>query len=84
MMQGVIEFLVSDAPEAEKLRNQFIFKIIPMLNPDGVIHGNYRCDLAGRDLNRVWRNPSEVDFYFQQLKKLVLISHYISYKKAHV
>ena len=23
-----------------------------MLNPDGVIHGNYRCSLAGTDLNR--------------------------------
>ena len=23
-----------------------------MLNPDGVVVGNYRCSLAGRDLNR--------------------------------
>ena len=26
-----------------------------MLNPDGVIVGNYRCSLAGRDLNRNYR-----------------------------
>lgn len=26
-----------------------------MLNPDGVIVGNYRCNLAGVDLNRVWQ-----------------------------
>ena len=25
-----------------------------MLNPDGVINGNYRCSLLGYDLNRVW------------------------------
>ena len=25
--------------------------ILPMLNPDGVINGNYRCSLAGCDLN---------------------------------
>jgi hypothetical protein len=31
-----------------------------MLNPDGVIHGNYRCSLAGIDLNRVWDNPAPV------------------------
>ena len=34
------------------LRDTFIFKVVPMLNPDGVIVGNYRCSLAGRDLNR--------------------------------
>lgn len=28
-----------------------------MLNPDGVIHGNYRCNLAGHDLNRRWQCP---------------------------
>lgn len=28
-----------------------------MLNPDGVIIGNYRCSLAGDDLNRQWSNP---------------------------
>jgi len=22
------------------------------MNPDGVIHGNYRCSLSGMDLNR--------------------------------
>ena len=40
MMNGVIDFLVSDDPSAELLRNTFVFKIIPMLNPDGVIVGN--------------------------------------------
>jgi len=29
-----------------------------MLNPDGVIVGNYRCSLAAVDLNRQWSNPS--------------------------
>jgi len=29
-----------------------------MLNPDGVIVGNYRCSLAGQDLNRLWDAPS--------------------------
>jgi murein tripeptide amidase MpaA len=31
-----------------------------MLNPDGVINGNYRCSLAGCDLNRRWKTPSKV------------------------
>lgn len=37
----------------------FVFKIVPMLNPDGVINGNYRCNLLGTDLNRRWRTPSQ-------------------------
>ena len=57
MMKGVIEFLVSNTAEAQSLRENFVFKIIPMLNPDGVINGNYRCSLAGQDLNRRWKVP---------------------------
>jgi len=59
-MKGIIEFLVSDDNIAEILRKNFIFKIVPMLNPDGVINGNYRCSLAGCDLNRRWDFPSKV------------------------
>lgn len=29
-----------------------IVKVVPMMNPDGVILGNYRTGVAGRDLNR--------------------------------
>ena len=39
------------------LRRHFVFKIVPMLNVDGVIVGNYRCSLAGVDLNRIYRDP---------------------------
>ena len=40
----------------------FIFKIVPMLNPDGVIVGNYRCSLAGRDLNRNYKTVLKDSF----------------------
>ena len=42
------------------LREKFVFKIIPMLNPDGVICGNTRTSLSGFDLNRVWMDPDPV------------------------
>jgi len=58
IVEGIIKFLVSDDPVAHALRATFIFKIVPMLNPDGVIIGNYRCSLSGNDLNRQWKNPS--------------------------
>ena len=51
-MEGVVEFLMSNDMEARILRNTYVFKIVPMLNPDGVIVGNYRSSLGGHDLNR--------------------------------
>jgi murein tripeptide amidase MpaA len=47
IMQGLLDYLVSDEEGARYLRNNFVFKIVPMLNPDGVIIGNYRCSLSG-------------------------------------
>jgi cytosolic carboxypeptidase protein 2/3 len=59
VVQGFIKFLLSDDPVARQLRSQYIFKIVPMLNPDGVIYGNYRWSLLGFDLNRRWLEPSK-------------------------
>ncbi|NXK91229.1 CBPC4 carboxypeptidase, partial [Formicarius rufipectus] len=58
VMKGTLEFLVSSDPIADLLRKCFIFKIVPMLNPDGVINGNHRCSLSGDDLNRQWLTPN--------------------------
>lgn len=52
IMEGIIEFLVSNDPNAQKLWDKFVFKIVPMLNPDGVIIGNYWCSISAVDLNR--------------------------------
>jgi murein tripeptide amidase MpaA len=59
IMEGIINFLVSRDPLAQELRARFVFKLIPMLNPDGVIHGNYRANLAGIDLNRIWDSTDQ-------------------------
>nr|CAD2176105.1 unnamed protein product [Meloidogyne enterolobii] len=60
IIHGFIQFLLSSHPLAIRARDLFIFKIIPMLNPDGVINGSHRCSLAGQDLNRVWNCPSPI------------------------
>jgi murein tripeptide amidase MpaA len=52
IIEGLISCLVGDSAVAHKLRDRFVFKIVPMLNPDGVVIGNYRCSLSGQDLNR--------------------------------
>ncbi|XP_053512330.1 cytosolic carboxypeptidase 1 isoform X1 [Artibeus jamaicensis] len=58
VMKGTLEYLMSSHPTAQSLRECYIFKIVPMLNPDGVINGNHRCSLSGEDLNRQWQSPS--------------------------
>ena len=61
MMRGLLFFLTDpNDEEAKMLRDNFVFKVVPMLNPDGVINGNYRSSLAGCDLNRRWKTPSKV------------------------
>lgn len=52
------DFITGNSLDAKLLRSKFVFKVVPMLNPDGVINGNYRCSLAGVDLNRTWLEPS--------------------------
>ncbi|XP_037308586.2 cytosolic carboxypeptidase 4 isoform X2 [Pungitius pungitius] len=60
VMKGTLEFLCSSDPVAQSLREAFVFKLIPMLNPDGVVNGTNRCDLSGEDLNRQWSKPDPV------------------------
>nr|XP_031311258.1 cytosolic carboxypeptidase 3 isoform X1 [Camelus dromedarius] len=52
IIKGFLDYILGDSSDAQLLRDTFIFKVVPMLNPDGVIVGNYRCSLAGQDLNR--------------------------------
>lgn len=60
VLKGAIDFLCGYSRQAQLLRRYFIFRIIPMLNPDGVVHGNTRTTLLGVDLNRRWTNPSKL------------------------
>ena len=42
MVEGLLTFITSEHPVARKLRRSTIFKVVPCMNPDGVINGNYR------------------------------------------
>ena len=58
IMKGLMDSLATSDSKASKfLRENFVLLIIPMMNPDGVSIGNYRCSLSGYDLNRAWGEP---------------------------
>ncbi|CAF0947049.1 unnamed protein product [Rotaria sordida] len=72
MMRGLLEFITSNDKTAQKLRSELVFKIVPMLNPDGVIVGNYRCSLTGKDMNRNFRHPRKQAFpIIYHIKELI-------------
>ena len=50
----MIDFLLSDDEEADEMRKKFVFRFVPMLNPDGVVLGNSRHSLLGVDEFRRW------------------------------
>ena len=75
-IEGLVEFLLGDSKASELLRELFIFQIIPMLNPDGVEHGNFRFDHELRNLNRYYGQSSIDKTYF--LCKLVLLYELLS------
>ena len=75
VIESVINNLLNNSEQSNNLLDKYIFKIIPILNPDGVIHGHYRNNILGKDLNRMWQDPRDNEtptIYY--LKKLISIN----------
>jgi murein tripeptide amidase MpaA len=58
MMQGLMEKLFGTSEQSQILRELFDFYLVPVLNPDGVVVGNFRTNIIGDDLNRRYLKPS--------------------------
>jgi hypothetical protein len=74
-MEGLLKELMSENEFATSLKEKYLFKIVPMINPDGVVRGNYRFSAAGYDLNRRWKHcyessHPEVFYLKSMIKKL--------------
>ena len=70
VMDGLLTYLASE--RAQELLKVVTFKVVPMLNPDGVWMGNYRTGIIGKDFNRCF-NDTNVHLLpeLAQMKQLI-------------
>ena len=61
IIEGLLERLLNDDPEAAKFLERYCVYILPMANKDGVAQGRTRFNLHGKDLNRDWDKPAHPD-----------------------
>lgn len=78
IIHGFLNHILSKEIICHKFRDLFEVWLIPIINPDGVVCGNYRSNLQGKDMNRHffadedpegYRNRAfEVEVLRQQIK----------------
>lgn len=58
-LDGFIEALIANTPEAQAIRKSTIFYIVPYTNPDGVYNGLSRSNINGVNMEINWARPEE-------------------------
>ena len=69
-MRNFIIELVTQPEKYKYVLGNYILKLVPMINVDGVVIGNSRNSLVGVDLNRRWKEPNSImhpEIYFLKL-----------------
>lgn len=78
VFKGFLDFLLRpNDKRSAALRDLYVFKLVPLLNPDGVQRGHYRTDVFGVNLNRTYGDP---DIFRQPsifaIKTLMMYHHF--------
>ena len=56
LLEGLIRTVLADDDWGRALRARYVFQIVPMHNPDGVVLGNYRTNATSINLENQWLN----------------------------
>ncbi len=73
--EGVLDILIEESNFLSSiLLSQYVFYVVPNINPDGSVNGNLRTNALGQNLNREWNKKSgasavEVDFVRDKIHK---------------
>ncbi len=68
-MLPFLETIFADTALAKSFRDRFHITAVPLMNPDGVVHGNWRHNMNGVDLNRDWGPFTQPET--QAVKKII-------------
>jgi len=58
IMKNIITELVTNSEKYDSILSNYVIKLVPLINTDGVTIGNSRSSLVGLDLNRRWADPN--------------------------
>ena len=83
-LQGMFDFLSANGPQASLLLSHFVFKFVPLLNPDGVERGYWRSDTQGLNLNRVYSEPDPVLHPTIYAVKAAILHEYTTKHMLHI
>ncbi|EGR26958.1 zinc carboxypeptidase family protein, putative [Ichthyophthirius multifiliis] len=73
VFNGMLKMLLDKQDiRSKNLRENFVFVMIPLINPDGVSRGHYRTDSQGCNLNRFYINPGLDQPEIYSIKELLM------------
>ncbi len=62
VIEGLLETLFADNDSSRAVLDDYVFVMVPMVNPDGIFHGGYRYNMNAVDLNRNWNDEALNDW----------------------